>query len=123
VGPRELAQVINGWAERRKGRIALWREETIEEALPAASTSQDVDAELDELLPPDEVQNIKAALGSLQLENAVQELLERNRRALIRLEELQRLRLIADGGGSGVAEQGSEELDTGSCARPTSNLI
>jgi hypothetical protein len=69
---------------------------------------------LEELLPPDEVKNIKAALGSLEMENAVQELLERNRRALIRLEELQRQRLIADGGRISTAAEGSEEWDTGS---------
>jgi hypothetical protein len=123
VGPRELGQVVYGWEERRKSRIALCTEETIEEVLPPVSASQDADAELEELFPPDEVKNIKAALGSLQLENAVQELLERNRRALIRLEELQRSRLMADGGGSSTAEEGSEEWDTGPCTRPTSNFM
>jgi hypothetical protein len=119
VGPRELGEVIYGWEEKRRDKIAQWRERregtgTIEEVPPVPSTSQNIDVELEELLPPDEVKDIKAALGSLELENAVQELLERNRRALIRLEELQRLRLMADEGGSSTAVEGSEEWDTGS---------
>jgi hypothetical protein len=119
VGPRELGEVICGREEKRRDRLALWREfregtGTIEEVPPARCTSQDIESELEELLPPDEAKDVKAALGSLELENAVQELLERNRRALIRLEELQRQRLIADGGGSSTAAEGSEEWDTGS---------
>ena len=120
VGPRELGEVLYGWEERRRDKIALWREQTegtgiIEEVVaPTPSTSQDIETELEELLPPDQVPDVKAALASLELENAVQELLERNRRALTRLEELQRLRLSADGGGTSVAVEGSEEWDTGS---------
>ncbi|KAF8238393.1 hypothetical protein L208DRAFT_1387642 [Tricholoma matsutake] len=117
VGPSELGELIYSWEQRRTDRIALWQETregtgTIEEVLPEPSPPQDLDAQLEELLPPDEVKGIKAALGSLQLENAVQELLERNRRALLRLEELQRLRLMADGGESSTATEGSEEWDT-----------
>ena len=116
VGPRELGEIIYGWEEKRRDRIALWRQSregtgTIEEVLPPPP--QDLQAELEELLPPDQVEAIKAALGSSQLQNAVQELLERNRRALVRLEELQRLRLMSDGGGSSTAPEGSEEWDTG----------
>lgn len=44
---------------------------------------------LEGLLPANEVAVIMAALGTLELEAAVNELLERNRRALARLEELQ----------------------------------
>ena len=119
VGPRELGEIVYGWEEKRKDRIALWRERrevtttTIEQA-PLVPSSQNIQAELEELFPPDEVKHITAALGSLELENAVQELLVRNTRALIRLEELQRSRLMASGGGSSAAVEGSEEWDTGS---------
>jgi hypothetical protein len=68
---------------------------------------------LEGLLPAYEVAAIKAALGTLELEGAVNELLERIRRALIRLEELQRLRLGGEDGGSSQVEMGSEEWDTG----------
>jgi hypothetical protein len=68
---------------------------------------------LDGLLPPEEVAMIKSALGSLELENAVHELLERNGRALERLEELQGFRWSGEGGGSSEVRVGSEEWDTG----------
>lgn len=82
-----------------------------------AGASEDDDLEFDNalgsLLPPEEVARIKAALGSLELEQAVQELLNKNARALLRLQRMQRLRLGADGGGSSKVEEGSEEWDTG----------
>ncbi|KAI0961100.1 hypothetical protein AcV7_000293 [Taiwanofungus camphoratus] len=66
---------------------------------------------LEHLLPPEEVTAIKSALGSLELEQAVQELLDRSARALKRLEQLQLMRLGKDGGGSSTVEAGSEEWD------------
>ncbi|KAI6133376.1 hypothetical protein EDD16DRAFT_1735512 [Pisolithus croceorrhizus] len=51
------------------------------------------------------------ALGNLEIEAAVQELLQRNARALKRLEELQNQRLMKPGGFAPV-EQGSEEWET-----------
>lgn len=72
-----------------------------------------LDESLQALLPPEEVAAIKAALNSLELEQAVQELLDRNARALGRLEELQLIRLGSEGGGLKSAEPGSEEWDTG----------
>lgn len=74
-----------------------------------------LDTALQSLLPMNEVASIKAALGSLELEEAVQELLDKNARALLRLQLLQRLRLGAEGGGSSIVEEGSEECDTGKC--------
>lgn len=65
---------------------------------------------LHDLLPPEEVASIKAALGTLELEQAVQELLDRNTKALKRLEELQRRRLAS---GSTKVEMNSEEWDVG----------
>ena len=63
-------------------------------------------------VPPEQVAALKEALGSLALEKAVQKLLERNQRALVRLGELQRLRMAAHPAG-GAPEEGSEEWDTG----------
>jgi hypothetical protein len=122
VGQRELSEIVYGWEQRKKEKLAVWRQRlegsgTIQDVLPARTKSpppEMSDADLQELLPPDEVETIKAALGSMQLENAIQELLERNQRSLMRLEELQILRLTADSGESSIAEEGSEEWDTGS---------
>ncbi|TFK93039.1 hypothetical protein K466DRAFT_512391 [Polyporus arcularius HHB13444] len=66
---------------------------------------------LESLLSPEEVRSIKTALGSLEMEQAVDELLQKNGKALQRLEELQLLRLRAQGGGSSAVEVGSEEWD------------
>ncbi|KAG6892256.1 hypothetical protein C0992_001218, partial [Termitomyces sp. T32_za158] len=63
---------------------------------------------LRELLEPEDAAAVKRALDSLELERAVQELLDRNRRALLRLEHLQTERTIADS----AVEPGSEEWDT-----------
>ncbi|RPD58393.1 hypothetical protein L226DRAFT_555785 [Lentinus tigrinus ALCF2SS1-7] len=80
----------------------------------AAGPSQADDAitkGLELLLAPEEVSSIKTALGSLEMEKAVDELLQRNAKALQNLEELQLQRLRAQGGGSNVVEVGSEEWD------------
>ncbi|KAG5646076.1 hypothetical protein DXG03_004499 [Asterophora parasitica] len=85
---------------------------------PALSTSnsnsnQDLYTDLQDLLPPSEIAGLKSALANLELENAVQELLDRNRAALVRLEELQIARLFKAKEGEGsAAEEGSEEWDT-----------
>ena len=68
---------------------------------------------IESLLPPDEVSAIKASLNNLEMEQAVDELLQRNAKALVRLEELQLARLRSQGGGSSVVEVGSEEWDLG----------
>ena len=70
------------------------------------------DEDLEALLGPEEVDSIKAALKSLELEKSVQQLLRRNQRALVRLEELQKQRLTKH--PASPAEEGSEEWDTGS---------
>ena len=74
-----------------------------------ASLTKDMEA----LLPSEEVDAIKSSLGSLEMEQAVDELLQRNSRALERLEELQLQRLRAQGGGSSIVEVGSEEWEVG----------
>ncbi|KAF7798629.1 hypothetical protein EIP86_009851 [Pleurotus ostreatoroseus] len=71
----------------------------------------DVDMDgLEGLLSAEQIASLKSTLGSLELENAVQELLARNARALERLEELQNQRLLEKGGARSV-EVGSEEWE------------
>ncbi|KAF5392432.1 hypothetical protein D9757_002147 [Collybiopsis confluens] len=78
---------------------------------PEAKPPVDVSAELEELLPHDQLEQIKSGLATLELELAVSELLDRNKRALRRLQELQKQRLLAEGSSSKPGE-GSEEWDT-----------
>jgi hypothetical protein len=68
---------------------------------------------LDPLLEPDQVAPIQDLMRTLDLEVAIQELLDRNNRALARLEELQSLRLGGENGGASIVEVGSEEWDVG----------
>ncbi|KAI0828251.1 hypothetical protein BC628DRAFT_1364916 [Trametes gibbosa] len=63
------------------------------------------------LLPAEEVEAIKASLGTLEMEQAVDELLQKNSRALQRLEELQLARLQEQRTGSSIVEISSEEWD------------
>jgi hypothetical protein len=80
---------------------------------PSLEESLDDDEEvLDGLLSKEQIASLKSVFKSLELENAVQELLDRNTKALRRLEELQRQRLMKEGGFHAV-EEGSEEWDTG----------
>ncbi|KAJ7596600.1 hypothetical protein C8J56DRAFT_1158662 [Mycena floridula] len=115
VGQRELSQVLyhkemaKRRKEQRRKQIFDGQDVTMGEIEPEQST---IDVDMEGLLPPSEVRIIKEAMESLQLENAVQELLERNLRALQRLQELQVLRLSAADSGSAVVEEGSEEWDT-----------
>lgn len=67
---------------------------------------------LEGLFSTEQITLLKQALGSLELEAAVHELLERNAKALKRLEELQNRRLSQPGPFT-AAEEGSEEWDTG----------
>jgi hypothetical protein len=68
---------------------------------------------LDPLLAPDQAASVQDFLGTLELEVAVQELLDRCKRALVRLEELQLQRLGGENGGASRVEVGSEEWDVG----------
>ncbi|KAJ3865759.1 hypothetical protein EV359DRAFT_38065 [Lentinula novae-zelandiae] len=109
----QKAKQLNSWItekerERRTRSASSVAEDESREVRPAL----DVDAEIEELLPPDQVEAIKSGLGSLELELAVSELLDKNKRALRRLQELQKERLMADGGGSSTPQEGSEEWDT-----------
>jgi hypothetical protein len=122
VGQRELGNVL--WYRREKKRL---REDIKKDGLPVTETIAEVtakgqpdpeltdfalsDGELDGFLGSEDVNYIKAALKSLELEKLVQQLLERNQRALVRLGELQKQRLTKH--PSSTAEEGSEEWDTG----------
>ncbi|THH01522.1 hypothetical protein EW026_g1198 [Hermanssonia centrifuga] len=71
----------------------------------------DMDTALEGLLPPEQIEALKAALDTLELESAVNELLERNAQALARLEELQLLRIGDERHGVQPVKIGSEEWD------------
>jgi len=89
----------------------------VPEAMSNGNAAKATEDGLEGLLPPDQIAVIKAAIDTLELEDAVNELLDRNRRALARLEELQRLRIDSEDGGSSEVEVGSEEWDTGEYSR------
>ncbi|KAG7090779.1 hypothetical protein E1B28_009864 [Marasmius oreades] len=114
---KEKSRKLKLWAEHRHRARAMdsivmrsdEHDDTVEvEEIKSGNFEQ----ELQELLPSHEVDSIKAGLRSLELESAVQELLDRNRKALERLQDLQYRRLVAEGGGSTGVEEGSEEWDT-----------
>ncbi|KAK2461717.1 hypothetical protein APHAL10511_006180 [Amanita phalloides] len=125
VGRSDLGAIVHRREQRRRAREQWKRERSegfgniieVDEEAPAVPKSGqvapiNVDVQLEGLLPSDQLETLKDALKCLDLENAVHELLERNRRALQRLEELQKIRLsMADGGSSSVAED-SEEWET-----------
>ncbi|CAA7259997.1 unnamed protein product [Cyclocybe aegerita] len=120
VGRRELGEVI-WYKEEKKHLRELQRRERLEgrgsivdvpEDEPEITSQEEPipDLELEALLPPEDVESIKLALNSLELEKSVQQLLERNQRALRRLEELQKQRLTKH--PTSNAEEGSEEWET-----------
>lgn len=78
----------------------------------AKTAGSKLEESLQTFLSPEEAAAVRAALNTLELEQAVQELLDRNAKALDRLEELQLIRLATEG-GSKIPEPGSEEWDTG----------
>ncbi|KAF8665138.1 hypothetical protein AX16_000604 [Volvariella volvacea WC 439] len=71
-----------------------------------------LDSALKELFAPEQAEAVKSSLATFELEKAVQELVERNARALARLEELQYARLNNEGGGTGKVDEASEEWET-----------
>jgi len=134
VGREALGEVLWRWEHRKKAwaieksRIAEetaewlpmeglhptegdeWQSDIIDPSLQESCT--DEDEILEGLLSKEQVASLKSVLKNLELENAVQELLDRNSKALKRLEELQRQRLMKQGAFHPV-EEGSEEWDTG----------
>ncbi|KAG1825569.1 uncharacterized protein BJ212DRAFT_1314853 [Suillus subaureus] len=131
IGREALGEVLWRWEDRKKS-WAVEKARAAEEAAqyssmagleedeeeqnnvvdPSLEESLDDDEEvLDGLLSKEQIASLKSVFKSLELENAVQELLDRNTKALRRLEELQRQRLMKEGGFHAV-EEGSEEWDT-----------
>jgi hypothetical protein len=80
------------------------------------SDSIDVQVEFDGILPPEDIQKLKAVLDNAELENLVDELLTRNQRALLRLQELQIDRLTSQGVSTSIDET-SEEWQIGTYLR------
>jgi hypothetical protein len=70
---------------------------------------------LDPLLERDQVAPIQDFMETLGVEVAIQELLDRNKKALARLEELQSQRLGGENGDASGVEVASEEWDVGEC--------
>lgn len=81
----------------------------LEEDPPISRSSLDLDG----ILSPEDVESLRSVLNDVQVLHSVEELLERNRKALLRLEELQFIRLDQGDAGSTVLEQGSEEWEIG----------
>lgn len=125
VGRSVMGELFSRWEDRKK----RWSDEhtTIthepqDEALESPqsngideSDKNDVlvdEESLEGLFSTEQITLLKQALGSLELEAAVHELLERNAKALKRLEELQNTRLTKPGEFS-LVEEASEEWDTG----------
>ncbi|KIK99899.1 hypothetical protein PAXRUDRAFT_822265 [Paxillus rubicundulus Ve08.2h10] len=112
VGRSTIGELFWRWEDRKK----RWIEEQTA-VLPQASGDcanspllNGVDEEsLQGLFSSEQITLLKQALG-LELEAAVQELLERNAKAFKRMEELQNQRLCKPGGFTPV-EEGSEEWD------------
>lgn len=126
VGRSEIGELLYRREQRKRAREEWKRErsegtgnvmEVDEETPNEPKNGQvqlvDIDAQLEGLLPSDQVETLKDALSCLNLERAVNELLERNCRALQRLEELQKVRLSKPDSGSNPVEEGSEEWETG----------
>ncbi|KAJ6626930.1 hypothetical protein B0H10DRAFT_2161434 [Mycena sp. CBHHK59/15] len=123
VGMRQMGEVYAQRAQRYREKLqARQRAVELEHAQavvqetkeqPAAEVplgDSDVEA-LQDILTPAEIESLKSVLGSLELENAVQELLNRNRTALHRLGQLQVARLRSPGGRTSSVQEGDEEWD------------
>ncbi|KAJ7640129.1 hypothetical protein B0H17DRAFT_1339382 [Mycena rosella] len=123
VGMRQMGEVYAQRAQRYRERLQARERffageqsvfvEAPKEPPPEAEPEKpqaDVEA-LQDILSPAEIESLKSVLGSLELENAVQELLDRNRRALQRLGQLQVARLRAEGGRTSSVGEGDEEWD------------
>ncbi|KAF9243769.1 hypothetical protein BU15DRAFT_42734 [Melanogaster broomeanus] len=105
------------WGEEQPATVQQLSDDSAKSPLPNGVDKPEEKAALEDeeslegLFSDKQIALLKQALGSLELEAAVQELLERNAKALKRLEELQTRRLSKPGGFTPV-EEGSEEWDT-----------
>jgi hypothetical protein len=108
VGRHQLGQALF----HRDQKIRLPHPSTPEDSPAFQRDEPIVDSDLEAILPPEQVDSIKAALNSLELEKSVQTLLDKNQRALKTLEKLQFERLTNR--PTTAAEEHSEEWETGS---------
>ncbi len=125
VGRIELGQLCYDRAMRKRAAEAkrkhmllraakrIDREEHPMDSLEPSSSDCAPSIDLDGLLSQDDAKNLKSVLDDAEVLRAVEELLERNRKALLRLQELQTVRLGKEDGGSSVVEQDSEEWAIG----------
>ncbi|XP_006454563.1 hypothetical protein AGABI2DRAFT_147916 [Agaricus bisporus var. bisporus H97] len=119
VGRRELGEVLWFRHERKLQRQAelcesLQNSGTITQVEPAehfVDADVDADVEFADIFPPETIQNLKAALDNAELENLVDELLSRNQRALVRLQELQVTRLTNPDVAATTLDEHSEERE------------
>ncbi|KAH9964560.1 hypothetical protein BC827DRAFT_1127317 [Russula dissimulans] len=130
VGQFTLGEVL--WSRLRRRRLEFSSKRDIPHKPSLSATTEDVpmmdgdssqqsddqivrgDAQQivsDPHFEPDQVASIKDFMSALELEVAIQELLDRNSRAIARLEELQTQRLGGENGGTSRVEVGSEEWD------------
>lgn len=123
VGRDGLGQMLMGRLGRRKVKearrkvLARLQAEQIEDARFAAATQvpheQDrevIDDVLKSLFPDEDMDGVKAALETAEIEDGIARLLEKNARALERLNLLQMIRLRA---GNTTVKEDSEEWRTG----------
>lgn len=68
---------------------------------------------LDGFLSPETIAKVKSVATSLDMEDAIAELLHRNEKAIMRLNELQRLRFSSENGAWNGVQEGSEEQEIG----------
>ncbi|KAF9569825.1 hypothetical protein CPC08DRAFT_652922 [Agrocybe pediades] len=135
IGKNQLSEVL--WYKEEKKRlhdnirrerlegsgsiIEISTEPDVQSPMDSSPQEAEQDLELEALLPPEDVASIKAALNNLELEKSVQSLLERNQRALERLEELQVQRLTKH--PTSHAEEDSEEWETAQAILDSLSLL
>ncbi|KAJ6519305.1 hypothetical protein C8R45DRAFT_885691 [Mycena sanguinolenta] len=129
IGMRQLGEVLEQRGRLHHEKLQI-RERTVQDTIAAAKAAEERDKaamvvetmepprspeptesevdELQDILAPEEIESLKAVLGNLELENAVQELLIRNRKALQQLGQLQVERHRA---GTQPVKEGDEEWD------------
>ncbi|KAI9572632.1 hypothetical protein HD554DRAFT_1330294 [Boletus coccyginus] len=121
VGRSAMGELYSRWEDRKKrwsNELSLVTQQPSDHVPDPPqlngvdkSDKNGIDEEsLHGLFSSEQITLLKQALGSLELEAAVHELLERNANALNRLEELQNKRLAQPGEFAAV-EEGSEEWD------------
>lgn len=135
VGRSVMGEIYSRWEDRKKrwsNELTLATQQPSDQATESVQPNGiekskengvlDDEESLEGLFSPEQVSLLKQALGSLELEAAVHELLERNATALKRLEDLQNQRLSKPGEFTPV-EEGSEEWDAGQSHYPIDILF